>query len=768
MRKLYALLAGFVLILQAATTHARPVVTPDAANFTFTVNDEAKNVVFTNTSVLGNEPGRRAAHWTFGDGTGAWTGPLQGTQHHYQHPGTYTVCLKIYRYRSGNPNPVLSAQICKTVVVNTVCKANFVKLPFTANNPLRVLYKAIPGHNDNKRPIRICWNFGDGSDTCINYTNSSATSYSVVHTYNHPGLFEVCVKILYAGGCEARKCKPVRIGNPDSCRADFERIPLSTNNPLDAAFKALPWNSNNLKPQRICWNFGDGSDTCIEYPATYTGRYGVFHHYDHPGLYEVCVKIKYYGGCESRKCKNILIGRPDSCSADFERIPASANTPLGSYFRALPWHNNNKKPQRICWNFGDGNDTCINYPSGYTGAYAVFHQYQTPGLYEVCVKINYYGGCESRKCKNIQIGRPDSCSADFERLPISAATPLTIGFRALPWHNNNKKPQRICWNFGDGTDTCINYTNSYTGLYGVEHRYQQPGQYEVCVRIIYYGGCESRKCRNIEVPPPPVTCSVRLFEITPSITSLVRGFLAVPHSTPPRRPVSICWVFGDGDDTCIMIDPQQPLPDFVIRHTYPGPGVYRACVRVRFEGGCLAYDCKEVVIRSASNVCGGYMVDSLIAPRTYKFKGFSINVPNDEVISYRWVFGDGSVAVGREVTHTYPHGGDFETCLFITTRLGCETRVCKVLRVPGNNQAQLVLTPNPVVNTLHAAFFSTHTEPVMVRILNNNGTVVRSYVKNATVGPNNWDFDVSSLIPGLYSCVVQSPNQLASAIFIKQ
>lgn len=216
-----------------------------------------------------------------------------------------------------------------------------------------------------------------------------------------------------------------------------------------------------------------------------------------------------------------------------------------------------------------------------------------------------------------------------------------------------------------------------------------------------------------------------------------------------------------------MIDPQQPLPSFFIRHTYPAPGVYRACVKIRFQGGCIAEDCREVVIRPASNVCGGFMMDSLTAPRTFKFKGFSIHNPNDEVLYYRWTFGDGSSALGREVTHTYNHGGDYQVCLNIKTRLGCEIRICKTVRVPGNNQPALHLTPNPVVNVLHVEFLSTHTEQVNIKILNGFGLVVRTYVRNVTVGPNNWNVDLATLLPGVYSFVVQSPNQLASAIFIK-
>lgn len=962
MRKLYALFAGVCFALLAVPSNATPV-SPDVANFTFTVNAAAMNVEFTNTSALGSEPGVRKAFWSFGDGTGVMTPPLQGTVHHYSTAGTYTVCLKIYRYGPNLNDSTVSAQICLTLTIQTSavcganfetvavastplgkyfvaqpshsqnkkpvrvcwafgdgrdtciqyattytgsyavyhlyaqpgaynacvnilydggcqaqschivqsgppdscqanfervpatsgtnplvatfnalpwhnnnkkptqicwtfgdgrdtciqyantfpgpytvnhayfnagsyqvcvnilyqggcqsvkceniligrpdsCRANFERLPVSpANNPLTVYYKALPWHNNGKKPSRICWTFGDGRDTCINYLNIYNGQYAVSHTYTYPGSYQVCVNILYFGGCEARKCEAIQVGRPDTCHADFERVPvISVNNPLLVYLKALPGHNNNRKPSKVCWTFGDGRDTCINYAENYTGLYAVNHLYNHPGQFEVCVNILYFGGCEARKCRVIEVTRPDTCHADFERIPANAGTnPLLTYFRALPQHNNNRKPSKICWTFGDGRDTCINYTEAYTGQYVTSHRYLQPGQYEVCVNILYFGGCEARRCRIIQAGEPDSCSADFES---PATTPTALGryFIAQPWHNHNKKPVRICWTFGDGRDTCIQYPTTYTGAYGVYHLYAQPGTYNVCVQIRYDGGCESYKCKPVVVPPLQQNCAVHLFEITPSITSLVRGFMAVPQTQPVRRPERICWYFGDGEDTCIMIDPQQPLPDLTIRHTYPGPGVYRACVRIRFQGGCIAEDCREVIIRPASNVCGGYMTDSLIGPRAFKFKGFSIHNPNDEVLYYHWTFGDGTSATGREVTHIYSQGGDYEVCLLIRTRLGCETRICKTVRVPGNNEPALHLTPNPVVNVLHVDFRSTHTEQVNIKILNGFGVIVRTYTRNVTVGSNSWNVDLATLMPGVYSFVVQSPNQLASAIFIK-
>ena len=83
-----------------------------------------------------------------------------------------------------------------------------------------------------------------------------------------------------------------------------------------------------------------------------------------------------------------------------------------------------------------------------------------------------------------------------ECLLVTTNNPLTVTYKALPWHNNNKKPKQICWKFGDGKDTCIQYPENYTGQYLVRHTYREPGQYEVCVKILYYGGCEATNVKR--------------------------------------------------------------------------------------------------------------------------------------------------------------------------------------------------------------------------------------------------------------------------------
>lgn len=619
--------------------------------------------------------------------------------------------------------------------------------------------------------MRRCrWEFGDGT-SLLTYYSTNPT-----HTYTQNGTYNACLKLYMVIPVSTPNgdslhllssiCKTFILNGPDSCLANFETLAVASS-PLAKYFVALPWHSNQKKPEQICWTFGDGNDTCINYNPSQPppNGYGVYHLYSQPGTYTACVNIRYEGGCEAHYCRTLQIGQQDSCTANFEVAPVSGSI-LTKHFTAIPWHSNNKKPWKICWNFGDGSDTCITYTNSYTGPYTINHTYTAPGQYNVCVRIFYVGGCEATKCNMVHVGANNqTCTADFEILSTSNSI-LTKHFTAIPWHSNQNKPIYICWEFGDGKDTCIQYSNTFPGPYTVSHTYAAPGQYNVCVKIVYAGGCEARKCKVISTG---ISCHAQIFQVTGSNTSLTRGLYVVTNSIPVRPIQSICWYFGDGSDTCIVPINTAPQPSYFISHTYPGPGTYHTCVRVTYVGGCVAEHCIEVVIRSAKGICGGYFTDSLAAPRTVHFNGHSIRSTGDSILNYKWIFGDGTIAFGQNQVHTYPQPGIYTTCLLINTTRGCETRICKKIVLGTNSTtAVLQLSPNPVINILHVTFFSIYTEPVTIKITNSMGVVVRTYTRNASAGTNVWDFDVSTLLPGVYSLVVQSPNQMASAIFIKQ
>jgi PKD repeat protein len=525
-------------------------------------------------------------------------------------------------------------------------------------------------------------------------------------------------------------------------------------------------------PRKAFWYFGDGS------MAITAALEGTAHHYASSGTYQVCLKIfKYFNNVNDSvllgsECKTVTMQQ--QCTAGFQWADSITTNPLTHHVRFFGFGTNNANQpiKEVCWIFGDGTDTCI-LASAATPPVSLLnirHKYTQNGTYNVCLKIKYEGSCVAEKCNTVVLTSPaisDSCRAEYLIQPVTA-TPLARKFVAQPWHSNNKKPVRICWTFGDGKDTCFVYPANYTGDYLVEHKYAQYGQYEACVIIKYDGGCEKRKCNLVSIIEPPTNeCTATLNESPVNTVSLERKFYV--GLMPNRRAEKICWNFGDGTDTCVILSNPINPEQLYITHRYPSPGNYSVCAKVYYVGSCIVQRCRAVeIIAARNNLCGGYMMDSLLSPATYRFKGTGVQSPTDYVLSYSWTFGDGSSASGQTVTHAYAAPGNYNVCLIIKTNSGCETRICKRHIVPGATVPQLILTPNPVANNLHAVFTSHRAENVTIKIYNANGLLVRNYTKFASAGINNWDFDVAALTTGIYSVIVQSTMQFATAIFFKQ
>lgn len=430
----------------------------------------------------------------------------------------------------------------------------------------------------------------------------------------------------------------------------------------------------------------------------------------------------------------------------------------------------NNDAKKAFWDFGDSTGVQTAPSAGIT------HHYLHAGTFQVCLRVYRYNstGHDSTllgsECKSVTLAPPtvaDSCAASFTS-SATAANILARRFVAQPWHSKGKKPVRICWTFGDGKDTCVQYATSYTGDYWVEHQYANYGSYEVCATIKYDGGCEKKKCNTITITQPFTVCSFDLNEAAVNTSSLERKFYVglMPNAVAQK----ICWNFGDGSDTCVALSNPLNAQQLMTVHRYPAPGAYTVCAKVTYANGCTAERCRPIRIAiTHSNVCGGYLTDSTINANTVRFKGTGIQNSSDYVVSYNWTFGDGTTASGQTVNHTFASPGRYNVCLYLKTATGCETRICNTIGTSGNGQPQLILTPNPVVNELHATFASLFQQTVAVKIYNANGLMIRSYVRSANLGTNNWSFsDAGTLPTGVYSAIVQSANQFATAIFFKQ
>ena len=68
---------------------------------------------------------------------------------------------------------------------------------------------------------------------------------------------------------------------------------------------------------------------------------------------------------------------------------------------------------------------------------------------------------------------------------------------------------------------------------------------------------------------------------------------------------------------------------------------------------------------------------------------------SDSIISRKWIYGDGDSAVGNSIApdHHYANAGNYTVCLYIKTKSGCESHICKPISIIA-------------LHTCHAGFIS--------------------------------------------------------------
>lgn len=327
---------------------------------------------------------------------------------------------------------------------------------------------------------------------------------------------------------------------------------------------------------------------------------------------------------------------------------------------------------RHVWTFGDGTANEGN-------AIEVKKEYKQPGAYQVCLKIVTKNGCTNTLCKYIYIAAPPPivCKALFtwEKIADNTASGLTYRFNSK---TSVTVPQdsiiRRTWIFGDGDTLKGNEINPL-------HHFKQAGKYEVCLVIKTAKGCESKLCQLVVIAPPPVSCKpiVRFEHLARVNDGFPVRFFSSPASSTDyiqyRR-----WNFGDGSNPVDSIE--NPI------HVYKNPGQYMACVWIKTKSGCYDSTCVLINIPPPPPTCQAYFIAE---PKelSVKFNSKpSIFIPGDSIVKRLWKFGDGKILEGNQVdpTHVYEKAGQYEVCLTIVTKNGCESKLCKwVIVPPGSN-----------------------------------------------------------------------------------
>lgn len=543
------------------------------ANFSWAVTqNNPLRIEFHNTSVVSSPSD--SVRWTFGDGTSV--SGLQGDPavanpvHIYNHPGSYTVCLRVKRNNNTGTSPCVS-EICKTVIVPVPCniQPNFTWTA-TATNPLRIEFQNTTINlavTDS-----ISWTFGDG-------TGSSAVN--PVHIYAAPGTYTVCLKIIRHNAvgttpCIRDICKTIVVHGPCNLQAYFSSQP-DPNHPLRIKFTNL---STPIHPtDSVRWTFGDGtsisglqSDPNVANPT---------HNYTSPGNYNVCIRVKKNinttpNPCVSEYCKVVVVAQSCNVQVNFSWQLDSVN-PRKVHFTNLTVPTT--AAAIVKWTFGDG---------ATANTWHAVHEYAQPGRYLVCLRIEFGPNCVKEKCDTVYIPSPAPPCNSQSNFSFVRTTTNSQTYIFTPQYQSNAA--QYTWTFGDGT-------GSHDMI--ATHHYAHPGTYTACLTVWRSATCASTTCKTIQVAPQINCDTVHVtysYQAAPQVPNKIY-FYANSNIPILDQTWTITKLPVSSGGSTITLHQNNPV------YLFPDTGYYRVCLRAITLGGCIKEYCSIIHITQVANIC---------------------------------------------------------------------------------------------------------------------------------------------------------------------
>jgi len=664
----------------------------------------------------------RLHHWEFGDGS--FSNDIN-PQHTYGGPGTYRVLQRVYD----------SLQSC----FDTVSRLITISTGNTCNiEPAFSFYrdslncKKIHFINQSvpvSANVHFTWHFGDS--TVSNDINPS-------HEYAVPGNYNVCLTIESGTDCHKELCKTVE-ARCDSCtllvKFEWRKDSVHTSTVIFTNQTVVP--STGAQYQ---WSFGDGT-TSADRNAVHT--------YNHPGTYQVCLKVSVNNTCIRELCQAIVIGA-NICNlqAAFEFMTDSMQRNKVFFFNHTL---SNSSVVHYAWKFGDGTTSNDINP---------VHIYAQPGVYQVCLVAETGDSCRSEQCRNIEI-RIELCNftPGFEWRADSSHT------NKIYFHNLtivSSTSFRYLWNFGDGTSSSeINPV----------HEFAKPGEYQVCLVVELGNLCRKVTCQKIIIHVPE--CNVHAKFEWRQDGQVPDKIWFANTSQPVANIWKTNWSYGDGTSS----------QDFNSFHTYSNTGKYYVCLKVTSLNGCGSYFCDSVIVKPPVTTCDSahvkfeYRRDS-IKPNIISFTA----VGNQSLVKQRWIFTRDSSVNGipwqvvleqNNPTFIFTVGGWYNVCLVATTANNCVKEYCEKIHIEavvadsGHREIPIMVFPNPASHSVRLLLNLNSRASVSVTVLSAIGGLQQRMQVSGQAGNNMITIPVDKLSQGQYLVQLRYENQVRWARFQK-
>jgi parallel beta-helix repeat protein len=341
--------------------------------------------------------------------------------------------------------------------------------------------------------------------------------------------------------------------------------------------------------------------------------------------------------------------------ASFTAYPTQGASPLLVSFDASASYDPDGSLTSYKWEFGDGGTG-----SGVTTS----HTYEKGGTFTAKLTVTDNANQSSSSTKTISAGSPPVAS--FVASPTAGRAPLTVNFDASSSYDPDGTIASYSWNFGDGS--------SGSGKI-VSYTYTKEGTFTATLTVKDDISLEGKTSQEIKISSTNViasfTTSTRKGEAPLSVTFDASGS---KPSDDNGKITSYVWDFGDGTgDSGIKVS-----------HTYAKTGKFIATLKVTDDKSKTDSTSAEISVYSKPKPLFTLSPISGVAPLPVTFDASSSYDSDGSIVSYVWLFGDGTTGSGQKVTHTYTKAGNFTVLLSVTDNEGYSDSLSKTIDVsPG-------------------------------------------------------------------------------------
>lgn len=545
--------------------------------------------------------------WDFGDGN---TSSKRNPTHTYTSEGDFAVSLAI----TGNDGSNIKVERSFiNVLPESSPLANFDSSIKRASKSSIVPFKDMSEGDI----VSWNWNFGDG-----NVSNEQ----NPVHIYERAGVYTVSLGVTGENGTKHIKAFTdfITILPEGVPNVDFDITVSSGLSPLNIQFLDL---SDGVITDWI-WDFGDGVMSNEQNP---------FHVYNEPGVYAPRLSVNTSAGTfEHRKLNFIVAKEQEDLVSEFSATPVDIIGSGNVFFTDLSVGDD---VTSWLWDFGDGFTSEDQSP---------VHEYTSPGLYTVVLKIsNSNGSDEIQKVNMINVRTTDSFISEFDASPRNAFSPASVQFTNM---SSGSGITNWLWDFGDGVKS--QEENPI-------HTYEMPGHFDVTLLA------GDSPFASVNTKPH--------FIVTHEDGILVKFESGKQEGKAPFEVQFTdgsegndinkwFWDFGDGETS----QEQNPL------HIYSRTGIFTVTLVVSGE--------TEGSFRKNTDFIKVLLNDAILVD--FEANPTKGNTPLEvvftdqsegEITSWSWDFGDGKTSVEQNPVHVYEDAGLFTVSLTASNGLDFET-----------------------------------------------------------------------------------------------